>query len=569
MKRFRDIKIGSKLVFSYLLLIAVFAISLVATLIGLHAVSTDMEEFYQQEFQIVQASQNMKTDLQDYAKGISRLAVAKANLLGQSATDSGLYLQQKKDEMQASFTNLGAEIDVLSGFTLQSVEEFETIVSTYSSLQALNGQLLDYYSAGRIDEALTLANGRIDTVGTTLGKALDVIIERAAVRANDKYTRTISLVQTLELLSILLSVLLLGVAVWLCIVLTRAITRPLREMEEAAARLADGDLSQEIRYRSTDELGSLAESLRTTIGSLHVYIQEIEACMSAIGHGKLNYQTNVEFRGDFISIKNAIDSITANLTGAIMQINVSADQVMRGAEQIAGGGQALSQATLEQASSVEELSVTINEVSDRVRENAETAVATSRLSDHVGDEIMDASSQMQRMSDAMSQMKAMSSQITGIIKDIEDIAFQTNILSLNAAVEAARAGEAGKGFSVVANEIRRLSDKTTEASKSTGALIGRTIDQIMESVEQAKTTSAKLAHVATSAREAAKQVESISSASNDQATAIVQLRESIAQISSVVQENSATAEESAASSEELTGQMEMLKELVSTFEYDV
>ncbi len=207
-------------------------------------------------------------------------------------------------------------------------------------------------------------------------------------------------------------------------------------------------------------------------------------------------------------------------------------------------------------------------MSDRINDSAENAMATSKISDAVEKDVVKGSEQMKAMSHAMEEMKAMSGKITGIVKDIEDIAFQTNILSLNAAVEAARAGDAGRGFSVVANEIRRLSEKTTEASKTTSALIGETIAMMNQNSEMAQTTSKELMEVVVSAKDAANRMDSISQSSSEQATAIVQLRQSIELISEIVQENSATAEESAASSEELTGQMQMLKDLVDTFEFD-
>ena len=568
MERLKNLKIGSKIVCSFVAVIVLVAIMLVFTQISMTRISSDMETFYDEEYQIVNVSQTMMTDLQGYAKGLSRVALAAENAEQRGASDAAQYLTTRTNEMNSYLDSMGKDIAALNKLPLKSLDELASINELYQTLSKQNTQLLSLYSSGKVDDGLKLANGDMEQNAVSIRTALNTIIGRAQTRAETKNDSTIALTQQQRILVLILAAFILAVTAALCIVLTGGIRKPLKEMELAARRLAEGDLSQEIGYHSRDELGSLAESLRNTISAMRLYIREIDAAMSAIGSRKLNYAPAVEFRGDFVSIRDSLSQISRNLTEALMQINTSADQVVRGAEQIAGSGQSLSQATLEQASSVEELSATINDVSDRVRDNADNAVATSRLAEAVGADVRESSREVRDMSSAMNRMREMSREITGIIKSIEDIAFQTNILALNAAVEAARAGEAGKGFSVVANEIRRLSEKTTEASRSTSDLIGKTVDMMVQGADMAGATSEKLEKTAKAAQDAADKVQAISQASGEQATAVVQLRQSIEQISSVVQENSATAEESAASSEELTSQMQALKKLVSSFEYD-
>ena len=568
MRRLRDMKIGTKIVLSFVIIILLVLVRLITTQIGLNSIKGDMTAFYEDEFQIVSVSQTLKTDLQSYAKNLARIALTSENEDGLAAADQQKALNSQVDAVNQSLTTMGEDLDKLDNLPLQSQDELTSIKTCYTDLTTQTKQMITYYTSGQTKEGIALGSGDLVQSGMKIGTALDTIIQRAQTRAQNKHDSIMSMVAGQGSMGLILTGIVIASATLLCIVLTRGITRPLTEMENAAKKLADGDLAQDITYRSRDELGQLAESLRNTIASLQRYIHELDAAMVAIGNGKLNFRTSVEFKGDFVSIRNSLEKISKNLTDTMIQINSSADQVVRGAEQIAGSGQALSQATIEQASSVEELSATINEVSDRVRDNADNAIATSRLTESAGNDIRATSQQVLDMSHAMNQMREMSREITGIIKDIEDIAFQTNILALNAAVEAARAGEAGKGFSVVANEIRRLSEKTTEASRSTSDLIGKTVDLMVQGADMAAATADKLTQTSKAAQDAAERVKAISHASSEQATAVIQLRESIEQISGVVQENSATAEESAASSEELTGQMQMLKKLVSAFEYD-
>ena len=251
----------------------------------------------------------------------------------------------------------------------------------------------------------------------------------------------------------------------------------------------------------------------------------------------------------------------------MLQINSSAEQITKGAEQIAAVGQSLSQSTVEQASSVTELAATINTVSTHVQENARIAMQVREDTNELAGRVDEGSAFMAGVKQDMVQMQAMTGKISEIVKNIENIAFQTNILALNAAVEAARAGEAGKGFAVIAGEVRQLAGDSAAASKNTGELITRTIEMINSSAEKSATAAAQLEAISKNGRLAAGNIDKISQASNNQATSIAQIRQSINMINDAVQENSATAEESAASSEELMGQMKMLKQLVDSFEY--
>ena len=225
----------------------------------------------------------------------------------------------------------------------------------------------------------------------------------------------------------------------------------------------------------------------------------------------------------------------------------------------------MSQGATEQASSIQELAASITEISNQVNQNAENAENASKKATNVGDQIISSNEHMQEMTSAMKEISEKSSQIGKIIKTIEDIAFQTNILALNAAVEAARAGEAGKGFAVVADEVRSLASKSAEASKDTSLLIEGSIQAVNKGTEIADITASQLLEVVSGAKDIVTTIDNIANASKQQANSVRQVTVGVDQISSVVQTNSATAEESAAASEELSGQAQILKELVNRF----
>ena len=248
------------------------------------------------------------------------------------------------------------------------------------------------------------------------------------------------------------------------------------------------------------------------------------------------------------------------------QIQASASQVDSGSNQVAMGAQSLAQGSTEQASEVDNLLHMIEQVTEQINNNAQSAAVTTSEADEMGEKINVCNGQMQEMAEAMRQISACSGEIQHIIKTIDDIAFQTNILALNAAVEAARAGSAGKGFAVVADEVRNLAAKSADAVKETTELIDKTLRMVESGSKLTDVTQESLHSVVAGAGTVTSQIKLISDASQEQEVAINHIKDSICQISTVIQSNSATSEESAAASEELAGQAQILKSLIGRFQ---
>ena len=353
-----------------------------------------------------------------------------------------------------------------------------------------------------------------------------------------------------------------------CVFIALSITRPVKRLDAAAARLAAGELDVAVDTRGRDEVADLGRNVSEIVARLKKYIDyinEVSSVLYEIGKGNLVFTLEHDYAGEFARIKDALLDIRGTLTATLTSIAQSADQVNAGAEQIASGAQALAQGATEQASSVEELASAVQELSAQATEEAGKAGEAGRFLEQIKDEVNKSNDQMETMRQAMADITTQSAAIRGIIKTIDDIAFQTNILALNAAVEAARAGEAGKGFAVVADEVRSLAGKSAEAAKKTNELIERSVQAVKRGAELTELTADSLAAVSRETKQATETIETVAQAYQGQADKLAEISSGVDQIAQVVQTNSATAEESAAASQELSGQAGMMREQISHF----
>lgn len=343
---------------------------------------------------------------------------------------------------------------------------------------------------------------------------------------------------------------------------------PIRLCTERLKKIAEGDLTTPAPIvHNNDETGVLSKTTDVIISDLNKIISDTDHVLMEMSEG--NFIVNSEcpevYNGDYSGLHTSMENINHRLSDTLNKINVAADQVSTGADQVADGAQALSLGATTQASSIEELAATMGDMSAHIAKNSERCDSARAGMKNAADGMNAANERMHTLIDAMENINTASDKIGNIIKTIEDIAFQTNILALNAAVEAARAGEAGKGFAVVADEVRNLAGKSAEAAGETTKLIE---DSIL-AVRNGNAVAAETAELMNKAAEASEDVraivESIAEAGRIQSDEAYQIVQSIDQISQVTQTNSATAEESAAASEELSGQANMLKELISAF----
>lgn len=471
------------------------------------------------------------------------------------------YLQKEKEDMDTLLAAYGELIDE------DEKNFYDNAVRFWTQYSEADDEMMALAGQGRKEDARAILEGQCVELYNSLNSTFNDIVTYNTEGSDAATKESLFLYRTALFLMTAVIIAIILVGVFFSFVIIRLIKTPVSEIENAALKMAEGNLDVEISYTSKDELGVLAEQVRRLIRKLQLIIDDENKFLAKMAAGDLVVDSicEEEYTGSFSPVLISFRGIAKNLNDTMEQISQSSSQVASGAEQVSDGAQALSQGATEQASSVEELAATINEISNKVNQNADNARQANEKAGSVSAEMNVSNEKMQHMIQAMGDISNCSNEIGKIIKTIEDIAFQTNILALNAAVEAARAGSAGKGFAVVADEVRNLASKSAEASKNTSVLIENSLRAVENGTQIANATAQSLLQAVNGVKEMTDIIGQISEASSDQADSISQITTGIDQISSVVQTNSATAQESAAASEELSSQSQLMKSLVGKF----
>lgn len=372
-------------------------------------------------------------------------------------------------------------------------------------------------------------------------------------------------IATVIIITVIVAVVITAIMIFMVVLsMSKQIDKPLREASVITDAMYRGHLSipdSQFNF-ANDEMGEFARKLTETKHTLNSYVHDISEVLTYMADGDFTQSSGVTYVGDFEPIGKAFKKIEDNLSDIIGSVNNAADDLFSGLGQIADGAQTLAEGTTTQATAVDELQTTINDISVQVERTADRASEADSLSKTSSDKILQQNSETAKMMEAMEEIKEKANEIHKIISTIEDISFQTNILALNAAIEAARAGEAGKGFAVVADEVRNLAAKSAEAAGSTKALISATIDAVTKGAQIAESNADSMKEVMEIFEKTTSVISEITVAAKTQSESVKQVTVGINQISEVVQLNSATAEESAASCEELSGHSHILKDQV-------
>lgn len=552
---FRNIKIRARMLISYGIIIILLLIASVIALFMLQKVGTNLTNFYHNNYTVTVEAWKARRSMQ----------AARADIMQSILETDQVATEQLIEQAEQELALMRGTFPIIRERFRGDIELVSQVENVLEEVIPYRDQIFELTRENKKTEAAKLVNEKYVPLLDKMGDLLSQISETAGKNAKTMVEQRNTFVFTAIAVVCVVAGVSIVLAVALGVYIADGICKPVTELEKAAADISAGKLDTDISYQSGDELGRLADSMRATINDLRFYIQDFGYVMAELSKGNLTVNTKAEYQGNFADLQHSIMTLTEALNDTLRRLNESAEQVASGSEQVSFGAQALSRGASEQAVSIEEVGDAIAMVSCQVKNNEDNAMQARLEARRVEEEMTASNQKMLDMISAMKEINETSGAIRKIIKTIENIAFQTNILSLNAAVEAARAGEAGKGFGAVADEVRNLAAKSAEASKSTAQLIQNAVAAVEKGTLIADETAKALMISGENVNNVACRVNEISEASTMQTESIIQINESIAQISEVVQSNSATAEESAAASEELSAQSQLLRGLAGRF----
>lgn len=546
----KKLKIGARLGFSFgVLLVMLLGLSIFAV-IYLNQLSRYTADLYNHPFAVATAAERIDGNIVKMHRSMKDVALA-----------------LNEQEIQAASNQVDLyEIEVYKDFEIikeKFLGDKATIIETekeFRSWKVIRDEVIGLMETGNRAAAAAITKGKGADHIAALFKDLNDFETFAYNMARTFFTNAQNDAVFIIIFSIILAVIALVVGIVLAILVTRSITDPLMKIVTVGKRITRGDFpDSSLNIESRDEVGAVSAVFNKIVEVFKAKGRELEK----IADGDLTVE--VQFASEKDQFARAFKKMVVSLNGVLSQVNVSVDQMAFGSDQVARSSQSLSQGATEQASSLEEISSSINEISSQSRQNADNAIEANSLSKSAMEYAEDGNKQMAELISAMEKINSSSDEIKKVVKVIDDIAFQINLLALNANVEAARAGKYGKGFAVVAEEVRNLAVKSAQSVKETTGMVEVSIKNIELGNSAAQATADQLKSIVTGSGKVADLVEEIASASKEQAQGIDQINSGLSQIDNVTQANTASAEESASAAEQLASQGRQLKAMISKF----
>ncbi len=460
-------------------------------------------------------------------------------------------------------------LEILKGINITSGEweELNNISGLSEGLVPLEEKALESASGGDTETACGYVfSDEYEDTTSQISLLTDDVIDKIQDRNSNK--RTI-----LNIIMIVIQVLFIGAFVFIVNDILKIIKFareellvPVEKVSLQMAELADGNFKVPFDLKEDEsEVGSMVASINFMKRNITGMVREISDTLEQMSNGDYNINIQQEYVGEFVQIKDSFISIGEKMRKTLYTIREVSGHIDNGSEQLACAAEDLAEGCTAQAMQVAELVNIIGGMTDSMETNASAASDSVGIAAMAGESLQAGNQKMHELIDAISEISKCSEQIGSIIGDIEDIASQTNLLSLNAAIEAARAGEAGKGFAVVAEQVKSLAEESAKAAGRTTTLIETTIEAVDKGISIANETASNMSEVMDGAREATQKMGQIASMLQQDVKRMHEVNDNISQVSAVVDNNSATSEETAAISQEQNQQVEAMVSLMNQF----
>lgn len=555
-EKIKDLKISDKMRKSFTMIMVSYAVPIILAVIGILIMNLKNGAFYHKYYNNMKDQLEARMEVEIIEKDI--LWALEADNADESKTrieDAGVHT----GNLETYLKNLASNMDT------RATEE--QLNAAAQKVMETGNSLIDLLKNGKLDDASALYDSNFSAEADELMEVLEGIGSYADNAAGKEYKQSSFLGYGIDILIIIMEITSSLICVKLAYMLSDSIKGPLKELGQASRKLRDGELDISIEYVSHDEMGQLADDFRDTCEQIRDVIQDCGTVLEEMSSG--NFQVHLEkeekFVGEFERLVISLRKLNRQLSDTLMNINEASDQVAIGSGQMADSAQALAEGATDQAGAIDQLTVNVENVTKIAQESAKNASGAAEMIRESGKEAKKCHEEMELLVEAMNRITETSHEIENIIGAIEDIASQTNLLSLNASIEAARAGEAGRGFAVVADQIGSLAADSAKSAVTTRELIGKSLAEINNGNEITNRTMEVMGSVLSAMLEFADIAGASAKASEEQADMLINVEHGIEQISSVVQNNSASAEETSAVSQELSAEAETLRGMVLQF----
>lgn len=492
------------------------------------------------------------------------------NIILETDAESMQEIKESIEEQQKITEGYLAQVEscVSTDEERKLVENMKTGLSDY---EVIREKIFEKAMLNQNDEAYRLLKEEGVKPANVVRENIDYFLEMEIEQCNALIVSAKRLTYILIVIIVIMEVTAVLLGIKMSRSMSEIICKPLEEIKAASEKLKQGELDITINYSKKNEIGVVAESFRESCSFLQSVIEDTRYILKefSVGNFRIEFQNTEEYKGEFQAILENLQMLKKEMCVTLQAIQDASGQVAAGAEQMAASAVSLAEGATEQAGAVEELTATIDTVTGMVMESAKSAKEAFAEAQEYEQEAGRSNKAMEELTASMTQINAMSKKIGNIIAEIEDIASQTNLLSLNASIEAARAGEAGKGFAVVADQIGKLASESAKSAVHTRELIESSVAEIERGNQITNTTSQELGKMIEGIRLLGENAKKINEKAENEAEYMKQIQNEIEQISMVVQSNSAAAEESSATSEELSAQAVSLNEELEKFQLEI